>query len=44
MVLALGIIALLVVVGGVAAVLLLASRQAREDHGPRPSPPISSPP
>ncbi|MGH7298044.1 MAG: hypothetical protein ACRELB_24100 [Polyangiaceae bacterium] len=47
MVLALGIVALVVVVVGVVAVILLASRQAREDAGPASVPtdfvaPVSS--
>jgi hypothetical protein len=47
MVLALGVIALVVVVGGVATVLVLAARQAREDTTPASVPtdfvsPISS--
>ena len=47
MVLALGVIALFVVIAGVAAVLLLAARQAREDQGPASVPtdfvaPVSS--
>jgi len=47
MVLALGIVALVVVVGGVAAALMLAARQDREDSGPASVPtdfvaPVSS--
>jgi hypothetical protein len=47
MVLVLGIVALVVVVGGVAAALVLASRQAREDTAPASVPtdfvaPVSS--
>jgi hypothetical protein len=47
MALVLGVVALVVVVGGVAAVLVMAGRQAREESGPESEPgdfvaPVSS--